>query len=189
MWHSVSVPWLSHEDGKLRLSSQLFKLGTRIVCGLNGSVWAGTSRLTHHLRTMFEDGPHGANMQCTSILQNLHTAAMLEGHLPRILHIGADNTPKETKNSTTMAFLVWLLCVLMDTPLFEFQVHFLLVGHTHNEVVLPAYLPHGSGMPAPCKQAWRLGPHDAPLQHCARIASSPGWPQRWLARTTSPCSR
>ena len=46
---------------------------------------------------MFEDGPHGANMQCTSILMNLHTAALMEGHLPRVLHIGADNTPKETK--------------------------------------------------------------------------------------------
>lgn len=119
---------------ELRLSSPLFKLGTRVVCGLNGSVWSGTAKLTHHLRSMFEDGPHGANMQCTSLLMNLHTAAHLEGRLPRVLHIGADNTPKETKNSTTMAFIMWLLCTLMNTCLFECQVHFLMVGHTHNEV-------------------------------------------------------
>jgi hypothetical protein len=119
---------------ELRLSSPLFKLGTRIVCGLNGSVWSGTSKMTHHLRSLFEDGPHGANMQCTSIIMNLHTAALLEGHMPRVLHIGADNTPKETKNSTTMACLIWLLCALMNATLVEVQVHFLMAGHTRNEV-------------------------------------------------------
>jgi len=73
-------------------------------------------------------------MQCTNILENLHTAALQEGHLPEIFHIAADNTPKETKNSTVMAFIIWLLSVLMHTCLFECHVHFLMVGHTHNEV-------------------------------------------------------
>ena len=118
----------------LRLSSGLFKLGTRLVVGLSGSLWTGTKQLTHHVKTIFEDCQHGANMQRTSILENLHTVARLEGHLPEIFHIGADNTPKETKNSTTMAFIIWLLSVLVHTPLCECQVHFLMVGHTHNEV-------------------------------------------------------
>lgn len=126
------------QSGPPRLSSPIFKLGTRLVCGLNGSVWAGTPNLTNHLRTMLEDGPQGANAQSTSILLNLHTAACIEGHLPQVFHIGADNTPKETKNGTTMCFIIWLLCALMDTPLQEVQVHFLMVGHTHNDVV-----PHG----------------------------------------------
>ena len=128
-------------------------------------------------------------MQCTSILQNLHTAAVMEGHLPKVLHVGADNRPKETKNSTTMSFLLWLLCVLMDTPLFECQVHFLMAGHTHNDVVPPSDLALRvcRSEPLLCDDARNM--HVQPLKHCARTASSPGWRQRWLARTTSPCQR
>ena len=179
--HSVLSPGAA-KGCKPRLSSPLFKLGTRLVCGLNGSVWAGTSKITHHLRTPFEDAPHGANMQSSSILLNVHQAALEEGYLPSVLHLGADNTPKETKNSTTLTFVVWLLCMLADTSLYECQIHFLLVGHTHNEVVLPA------------NPFIRQRPICSPMSHssgqrCARTASSPGWLQRWLARITLRCQR
>ena len=41
------------------------------------------------------DCGHGAEMQCSVILQNLHEMAMHEWHLPEEFNIGADNTPKE----------------------------------------------------------------------------------------------
>ena len=41
---------------KPRLSSPLFKLGARLVRGLNGSVWSGASNIMYHLRTLFELG-------------------------------------------------------------------------------------------------------------------------------------
>ena len=88
----------------------------------------------NHVRTVFNDCGHGAEMQSSVILQNLHEVAMLEGHLPEELNIGADNTPKETKNQYTFWFLIWLLCALEDTPLKVITVMFLLVGHTHNKV-------------------------------------------------------
>ena len=59
---------------------------------------------------------------------------MHKGHLPEEFNIGADNTPKETKNQYTFWFLIWLLCVLEDTPLKVITVMFLLVGHTHNKL-------------------------------------------------------
>lgn len=128
---------------------------------------------------MFEDGPHGANMQRTSILMSLHTAALMEGHLPRVLHIGADNTPKETNNSTTMACIIWLLCILRTTALFECQVHFLMVGHTHNEVAPLATLMCHSNARQERQQP------DSDCSNPARTGSSPGWPRHWLAKTTS----
>eukprot|EP00974_Lingulodinium_polyedra_P038264 3667900-Lingulodinium_polyedra.AAC.1 len=63
-------------------------------------------------------------MQCSAILQNLHDAAMGEGHVPEEFNIGAGNTPKETKNQFTFGFLMWLLCALDDTPLRVISVMF-----------------------------------------------------------------
>ena len=88
----------------------------------------------NHVRTVFNDCDHGSEMQSSVILQNVHEMAMHEGHLPEELNIGADNTPKETKNQYTFWFLIWLLCVLEDTPLRVISVVFLLVGHTHNKL-------------------------------------------------------
>jgi hypothetical protein len=39
---------------KPRLSSPLFDLGVRLMRGLNGSVWSGTSKIMHYVRTLFE---------------------------------------------------------------------------------------------------------------------------------------
>lgn len=119
----------------LRLASPLFKLGNRLVFAVNGCCWSGPQKHARwFLRTLLEDTPHGADMQCSTILQNLHRCAMDEGKLPRIFHIGADNTPKETKNGTMINFLVWLLCSLSETCLWKVQLGFMLVGHTHDNL-------------------------------------------------------
>ncbi len=116
-----------------QLATPLFKdLSKRFVTGLIGSMWHGTLRTSHHLRSVFEDCLHGAEMQCSAILCNLHEIAREEGHLPQQFHIGADNTYKETKNQVVLWFLVWLLCVLEPTPLWTVTLQFLLVGHTHD---------------------------------------------------------
>jgi len=65
---------------------------------------------------------------------NLHKVACAEGRLPEEFVIGADNTVKETKNSVCLWLVIWLLCVLKDTPLWSVLFVFLLVGHTHNRL-------------------------------------------------------
>ena len=118
-----------------QLRTPLFKeLDKRVVAGLIGSMWFGTNRASHHVRTVFDDCKHGAEMQSSALLLNLHEVATKEGPLPKRWTIGADNTRKETKNQTTMWMLVWLLCALADTPLWTIDVIFLLVGHTHNKL-------------------------------------------------------
>ena len=118
-----------------QLRTPLFKeVDKRLITGLIGSMWFGTLRTSHHVRTVFDDCAHGAEMQSSSLLLNLHQTAMQEGHLPKHWTIGADNTRKETKNQTTMWMLVWLLCALDGTALWIIDVIFLLVGHTHNKL-------------------------------------------------------
>ena len=118
-----------------QLGTPLFKeVDRRLVTGLIGTMWFGTTQTSHHVRTVFDDCQHGAEMQSSTLLLNLHQVAMEEGHLPKRWTIGADNTRKETKNQTTMWMLVWLLCALVDTPLWMIDVIFLLVGHTHNKL-------------------------------------------------------
>ncbi len=118
-----------------QLQTPLFKeVDQRLVTGLIGSMWFGTSRTSHHVRTVCDDCTHGAEMQSSSLLLNLHKVAMEEGHLPKHRSIGADNTRKETNHQLTMWMLVWLLCALEDTPLWMIDVIFLLVGHTHNKL-------------------------------------------------------
>ena len=113
-------------------ASPLMKLGARLVAGVIGSMWHGPRQTQFHVRTVFEDCQHGSNMQISAALLNLHEVARREGHLPEYWYVGADNTPKETKNSYFLGFLVWLLAVLTDTPLWSVFVVMLLVGHTHN---------------------------------------------------------
>ena len=118
-----------------QLPTPLFKdPDRRIIAGVIGSMWYGTANTTHHLRTVFPDCSHGADMQSSAILWNLHATALEEQHLPTTLVIAADNTRKETKNQTTMWFLIWLLCALNGTALCQIEVIFLLVGHTHNQL-------------------------------------------------------
>ena len=113
-------------------ASPLMKLGSRLVAGVIGSMWHGPKETRWHCRTVFEDCTHGSDMQCSAALLNLHEVAMKESHLPEEFYIGADNTPKETKNTFFVFFLIWLLCNLDNTPLWLLTLLFLLVGHTHN---------------------------------------------------------
>ena len=116
-------------------STALFKGGERLMCAINGSIWAGTQNTRHHLRTMFQDCKHGSEMQSSTFLLNVWETAMKEGHLCEELIIHTDNTAKETKNNTMMRMLIWLLCVLpAEAPLKSIMLAFLIVGHTHNKV-------------------------------------------------------
>jgi len=123
----LPVVWSQH-------ASALFKQGSRLVVGLNGSQWCGLKTMEYHLRTVHEDCRHGASMQSTTILLNFHGAVLREGHVPERFTINADNTPKETKNGTTFIFAAWLLSVLSASPLHTIEFAFLMVGHTHDSL-------------------------------------------------------
>ena len=117
-----------------QLSSSFFKQGDRLEVSINGSMWHGPKHTTVHCKTMLKDCTHGSNMQLSTILQNFWEVARSEGHLPEEWLIGHDNTPKEIKNSRTLAFAVWLLIVLADTCLWSLIFLMLLVGHTHDDL-------------------------------------------------------
>ena len=50
------------------------------------------------ITTTLEDCKHGSETQASLVLARLHAAACGSCRLPEKLCIGADNTPKETKN-------------------------------------------------------------------------------------------
>ena len=116
--------------------TSFFKEGARLQMSMIGAWWGGTSRSPElSVRSVFEDLPkHGANMQASTILLNLHDRVMQEGDLPEEFFINADNTSKETKNNQCMHFFIWLLINLEDTKLWSITLLFLLVGHTHNKL-------------------------------------------------------
>ena len=115
-----------------QLSSPLFKLGTRLVCGVVGSEWAGPSHTQMLLRSALQDVSGGSETQCSIVLTNLLHVARREGRLPHEVIMNPDNTPKESKNQYMLHFQIWLLCVLRDTCFYSFSTVFLIVGHTHN---------------------------------------------------------
>ena len=116
------------------LSSPLFKLGTRLVCGVVGSEWSGPFRSQMLLRSVFQDMTGGSETQCSIVLTNLLHIATKEGRLPTEVIMNPDNTPKESKNKIMLWFQIWLLCVLRDTCFYSFSSVFLIVGHTHNSL-------------------------------------------------------
>ena len=102
---------------------------------INGSWWFGLQNSPPiNIRTMYEDCEKGSEMQCSTVFDNFYQRVMSERSVPEEFFIGADNTPKETKNNIMMFFLTWLLVVLEGTPLKSTALLFLLVGHTHNRV-------------------------------------------------------
>lgn len=117
-----------------QLSTQLFRGGERLVCGVIGGQFRGPTQTEFIVRTVVENCTHGADMQCSAILANLHLACMADGCIPEEFYIGADNTPKETKNQFSILWMAWLLCALVETPLWSVQAVFLLVGHTHGSL-------------------------------------------------------
>ena len=82
------------------MRTAFFKEGERIQVSLNGAWLFGPRRSPELLiRTMFEDSPHGSNMQASTILLNLHDRATKEQVIPEEFFINADNTAKETKTT------------------------------------------------------------------------------------------
>ena len=117
------------------LRSPLFKLGERLVTSIVGSRWSGTGTDVHYLlRSNFEDFSHGADTQCSVILENLMYVGAKAGRLPKEFVISADNTVKETKNNCFVHFAVWLLCNLADTCLWSILFCSLITGHTHDSL-------------------------------------------------------
>jgi hypothetical protein len=114
------------------LRTPLFKLGERLQVSVIGAHWSGPRSTEWHIRTAFDDTAHGSEMQCSAVLQNLHEMCLKEQTVPSEFIVGADNTPKETKNSIFITFVCWMLCALERTPLWSVLMGFLLVGHTHD---------------------------------------------------------
>ena len=121
--------------GQQRLASSLFKQGERFVVGVVGVQWAGPKTENEFvMTTTLENAKHGASSQSTILTRQLHRTSQKEGRLPRTLYIGADNTPKETKNSTTAVWAVFMLAALQDTSLERIEFQYPLVGHTHGNL-------------------------------------------------------
>lgn len=89
--HAINLPTIWNQ-----LATPFFKQGARILCAVNGSHWAGPLRSPEwHIRTLFEDIPHGSEMQLSTIFLNLGSIADREGYLPEEFVVGSDNTPKD----------------------------------------------------------------------------------------------
>ena len=84
--------------------------------------------------TTFGDHEHGSNMISSLVTQNLMLVKHKLGALPEKFFLHADNMYKETKNTITIFSFTWLLAQLEGTPLREFHMIFLMVGHTHDLV-------------------------------------------------------
>jgi hypothetical protein len=128
----------------MRHSAPIMKLGSRLITGLIGSLWAGLSPAAPFqsiIRSVFQNVSQGASMQCSCVLLNLHEAASAEQALPETLHLSFDNTSKESKNNTFLAFIIHTLIVLKNTRLSCVRMHMLMVGHTHDSLVRPSMSP------------------------------------------------
>ena len=119
-----------------QLATPLFKDPRRLLTGLVGSMWHGTSTIQHHVRTLFDDCGKGSQMQFSTIMLNLFDVFRREEKMPAELYVGADNTYKETKNQYTLWAFVWFLCLcqVMGLPLHKISLVFLTVGHTHDSL-------------------------------------------------------
>jgi hypothetical protein len=124
----------------LRKATPWMKTGERLVVGLVGCIWTGVQGSDGvcadrvDITTVYEDHPHGANMQCTVILRNLRRANLCSNRLPERLTVSADNTVKETKNNTTLCFFIWLLCYFANSNLWCVRTVYKMVGHTHDNL-------------------------------------------------------
>jgi len=116
-------------------ATAFFRDGERLVTSIIGSKWSGPlCGIKHLLRTNFEDYKHGADTQCSALLQNLHLVARTSGQLCEEFVVGADNTVKETKNNCFLHWCAWLLCVLKDTCMWSMMYTSLITGHTHDSL-------------------------------------------------------
>ena len=132
---------------------------SRLAVGIVGVHFSGLRRTPEWAVTStLDDCKHGAETQFSIVLRQFHRVCVSEGSLankicpwanayqlahlrdqfvlyshqgrvPSKLTIGTDNTPKETKNSTFLAGMLWLLC--QATHLEQLELEFPLVGHSH----------------------------------------------------------
>ena len=109
-----------------QLRTAFFQGGERLIVGINGSFFYGLEHFQVHMRTMFDDCEHGSEMQMSTFLLNLHEAVLLEKRVPEELYLGADNTPKETKNKYGCWWCMWLLCLMLinNVPLHSICMFF-----------------------------------------------------------------
>ena len=84
--------------------------------------------------TTLENATHGGNSQAIMLTRQLHRSAMKEGRMPNCLYVGADNTLKETKNSTVITWAIFILISLRSTTLSAIEFQYPLVGHTHGSL-------------------------------------------------------
>ena len=112
-------------------NTQFQKGGSRVIVHLIGvlapAVWQRPL-----FYTVFENQVQGADMICSMMVDVLVEATTHLGCLPKRLVFQADNTPKETKNTITLATAVWLLAQLQHTRLQVIEFCYLVVGHTHD---------------------------------------------------------
>ena len=100
------------------INTAFFRDDSRVQIGLIGSWWSGLLRSAPiHVRSIFDDCEHGSEMQFSTLILNFWEKVKAEHHVPEEWAIGADNTPKETNNKYVCWGLIWLLCVMIDTPL------------------------------------------------------------------------
>ena len=112
-------------------NTQFQKCGSRVIVHLIGvlcpAVWQRPL-----FYTVFENQVQGADMICSMMVDVLVEATTHLGCLPKRLVFQADNTPKEIKNTITLATAVWLLAQLQHTRLQVIEFCYLVVGHTHD---------------------------------------------------------
>ena len=83
-----------------QLATPLFKeVDRRLVTGLNGSMWFGNTQTTHHLRIVFDDCQHGAEMHSSTFLWNLDQVAKEEGFfVNELVHLRRQYTQGDNKS-------------------------------------------------------------------------------------------
>ncbi|KAG5181961.1 hypothetical protein JKP88DRAFT_263432 [Tribonema minus] len=81
--------------------------------------------------TLLPNVKGGANLSCTVIHEVLTQYKALYGRFPPHLRLQLDNTVKDNKNHMVLAYLAMLVQLGLFTTI---EVHYLLVGHTHNDV-------------------------------------------------------
>ena len=79
------------------MKTSFFNEGARLHVSLTGAWLFGPTHSNELLiRTMFENCPHGSNMQASTILLNLHDRIKKERVIPDEFFINADSAPTET---------------------------------------------------------------------------------------------
>ena len=86
------------------------------------------------LTTTFDGFKVSSNMVCSTHLQLFLLLKQELGRMPDTVFIHADNTPKESKSTIAIFFLIWIFIQLEGGSLTDFHLVFLMVGHTHDLV-------------------------------------------------------